>query len=83
MLGPRTEMSGPPHQEQKLTHNLGVGPEGRAGSSRGMGGGASWKLANSKPPTPSNGNGIPNRIKLGRQNKAIPLNKCSALKQPE
>lgn len=39
----------------------------------------SWLTAN----TLCNGNGVLNRIKLGRQNKAIPLNKCSALKQPE
>lgn len=64
-------------------HGPRVGPHGRQ---RGAALGewerespGSWLIAN----TLCNGNGVLNRIKLGRQNKAIPLNKCSALKQPE
>lgn len=74
-----------PGQELKLTHSSRVGPRRRPrwaapGEWKGRGGGPrSWLTASPL----CNENGILNRIKLGRQNKAIPLNKCSALKQPE
>lgn len=53
MLGPRTETSGPPHQEQKLTHNLGVGPQRELGLLEEWEEGplGSWLIAS--PPLPA------------------------------
>ena len=73
-----------PHQAQRPTHSPRVGRHRRQSwailEEWEEGHSGSWLIAS---PTPCNGNGILNRTKLGRQNKAIPLNKCSTLKQPE